>query len=442
MKMLRDESGNILVLTALSLIVLMSFLALAIDVGNLYYTQRQLQTMADSAAMAGALEYDACAGTKNCSVMQTAATTALTEGLTPTPAAPTLVTQCAAASGAAGQVFLTLNNGPCAVAGDPNAGAANYVEAVVSEKAPTYFAGLFGVATVQLSARAEAGQSLPSGPCMDVTGTSGQTLTLNSGAKITDAPGANCGVWDNSTASGTCTGGTPAVMADSGSTVNVGSFNIKGNDCSNGAFLNPSPTVGASAVPDPFAAEITAGTLTVPTQPGNSPTNSGTVNGTTTLQPGTYTGLNFNGSGYTVTMEPGLYYFTGSLNIGAQNLTGTGVTIYMESGALTMNSASQMTLSAPTSGPQAGMLIWEASNNTSSMILDSGSNSSWGGAIYVPDAQLTLNGGSTAAAYGMVVANSVMLNSTLTLACTSMPGGVCPGSGGASSGSATVALAE
>jgi uncharacterized membrane protein len=96
MKILREERGSVLILTALSMTMLLSFLALAIDIGNLYYRQRQLQTLADSAAMAGALEASACSGTKNCTVMQTAATTALTEGGGP---APTLFLQCAAASG-------------------------------------------------------------------------------------------------------------------------------------------------------------------------------------------------------------------------------------------------------------------------------------------------------------------------------------------------------
>ena len=298
MKICSDESGNILVLTALSLTVLMSFLALAIDAGNLYYTQRRLQTLADSAAMAGALEVSACSGTANCSVMQTAATSAITEGGN---ASPTLFTQCAAASGAAGQVLLTLNNGPCALGGDPNTGEINYVEAVVSEKAPTYFAGIFGVTTVQLSARAEAGKSLPASPCLVITGSSGQTLTLNSGASITDGTGSSCGLWVDSS-------GSPAVMENSGATVNVGSYNVKGGVTDNGGTYTPAPTTGSSAVPDPFAAEITAGTLTVPTQPANSTTNVGTVSAATTLQPGAYSGLNFNGSGYTVTLNPGLYY--------------------------------------------------------------------------------------------------------------------------------------
>jgi hypothetical protein len=126
----------------------------------------------------------------------------------------------------------------------------------------------------------------------------------------------------------------------------------------------------------------------------------------------------------------------GSVNIGAItiNQTGTGgVTIYMASGGLTMNSAANVNLTAPTSGQQAGMVIWQATGDTNAMILDSASNSNWNGAVYVPSAQLTLNGGSTATAYGMVVAQSVMLDSAISL-------GNC-GSGGGN-GSTTIALAE
>jgi uncharacterized membrane protein len=53
---LRDEGGSILVLAALGMTVLFGLAAVAIDVGNWYYTQRQLQSFADAAAMAGALE--------------------------------------------------------------------------------------------------------------------------------------------------------------------------------------------------------------------------------------------------------------------------------------------------------------------------------------------------------------------------------------------------
>ena len=430
-ELLKGERGTILTMTALSLTLLTSFLALAIDVGHLYYTQRQLQTLADSAAMAGALEASTC-GTPNCAVIQTAAATALTEGGSP---APTLFLQCAAASGTG--LLLTINNGPCALgSSDPNNLNANYVEAVVVEQVPTFFARIFGVSTVQISARAEAGKSTPASPCLNITGTSGQTLTLNSGASITDAGSSTCSVNVNSN-------GAPAAMENAGATVNVGAYTVHGTVWDNCGSYTPAPTTGSAVAPDPIAAEITAGTITAPTQPALSSTCCNPVSAATTLQPGYYSsGLNFNGSGYAVTLASGLYYFGGSMVVGGVNLTGSNVTLYFANGSLTMNSASTMTLTAPSTGSTAGMLIWQATTDSSPMILDSSSSSSWGGAIYLPDAQLTLNGGSTAVAYGMVESQSLMLNSAISLSCSSMPGGVCPGGSGAANGSAAIALAE
>jgi len=432
MRMLKDERGNILVLTALCMTMLLSFMAFAVDIGYLFIVHRQLQTLADSAAMAGALEAAACGVTTNCTVIQTAATTALTEGGSP---APTLFLQCATASGSG--LLLTINNGPCALgASDPNNLNANYVEAVVTKKVPTFFAGMFGVNTVQISARAEAGKASPPGACMEIMGTTGQTVTLNSGANITDGTGSNCGLNVNSSA-------TLAVMEDAGATVNLGTYTVHGSVLDNGGSYTPAPTTGAPTQPDPFLAEITAGTISTPTQPALSSSCCNPVSGATTLQPGYYSGgLNFNSSGYTVTLAPGLYYFNASMVVGGVNLTGSNVTIYFKNGSLTMNSASTMTLSAPSTGSTAGVLIWEDTTDSSPMILDSASTSSWKGAVYIPSAQLTLNGDSTGIAYGMIVAQSLMANSAISLSCSNMPGGVCPGGGGSSSGSATIALAE
>lgn len=453
MRMLKDEGGNVLVLTVLSFTLLISFLAFAIDVGNVYYAQRQVQTLADTAAIAGALETSAC-GAPRCGVMQTAVTTALTEGGNPTP---TLFQQCAAASGTG--LLLTLNNGPCALGtSDPNNGDTNYVEVVVTKQVTTFFAGIIGYPTFQISARAEAGHAVApagnSGPCMNLTGGGNQTLLLNSGATIKDATGSTCGLMVDSSASGTCAGGTPAVMANSGATVNVSSFNIVGKYCNNGASLNPVPTTGASAVADPFAAEIAAGTLSTPPKgdtqyqlPPNQSQYLSTVSGTTTLKPGYYPqGLNFNGSGYTVTLNPGVYYMDGNVMMGGVTINGSGVTIYMASGQLNMNSAATVNLTAPTSGPTAGLAIWQAASDNYQMNLDSAVNSSWGGAIYLPGAQLTLNSGSNVITYGMLVAQSLTVdsNSGILLSCASMPGGICPGGsgGGTANGATNVSLAE
>ena len=60
MRMLRDERGTLLAMAALSTTLMLSLMAFAVDLGNFYYTQRQLQTLADAAAMAGAQEVDTC----------------------------------------------------------------------------------------------------------------------------------------------------------------------------------------------------------------------------------------------------------------------------------------------------------------------------------------------------------------------------------------------
>jgi Flp pilus assembly protein TadG len=434
MRVLRDERGNILVLTAMSMAALVGIMALAIDIGNLYYTQRQLQTLADAAAIAGALEVTACSGSSNCAVMQAAAKSALTEGGSTTP---TVFQQCATASGSG--LLLTINNSPCALgASDPNNGNINYVEAVVTKNVPTYFGGYLGISTFKISARAEAGAATPvasgNGPCILTTG----TMTLQGGTGgITDAAGTTCGITVDSSSSS-------AVSSNSGK-VTVSYFDVVGKVQNSGATITPSPTTGVTAVADPFLAEINNGTLSTPAE-GTTQAVS-TVGGTTTLQPGYYpNGINFNGSGYTVTLDPGVYYMGGSLNIGDITVTGTGVTLYMANGTLQPNSSATVNLTAPTTGPTAGLVVWQPASNTSGMDLDTGSNLSFGGGIYLPGATLTLNSGSGVSAMGMIVAQSLILDSgaSITLSCSSMPGGVCPGggSGGKANGSTSIVLAE
>jgi hypothetical protein len=251
-------------------------------------------------------------------------------------------------------------------------------------------------------------------------------LTLNSGVGIKDAAGSNCGITVNSSA-------TNAVSANVCNTTIVGSFNVVGGvqeNCTNWG-ANSTPKTGATAAVDPFKS------LAVPAKGTTQASNNLSIGGATTLSPGYYSGgINFNSpnSGtYTVTLSPGVYYIDGGININSGvTVTGTGVTIYLASGSFNVNSGATLKLTAPSTGSTADMIIWQAKSDTSGMNLDSTSSDSWGGAVYVPGATLTLNSDSNAVAYGMVVANTVMLNSVITLSCGSMPGGSCPGGSGAS----------
>lgn len=437
LKDLRNERGSVLVLTALSFTMLVSFMAVAVDLGSMYSAQRKLQTLADAAAMAAALELPACGTTANCQIMQAAAGAAVTSDVTGNTLASTVPQSCsAAATGSGPGVTMTINNAPCLNAADPNLGVKTYVEVVLTQPHQTYFANIFNIPTVNISARAEAGYAVPSaggGPGMWPSGSSGQTLTLNSGANITDATG-TCGIQVNST-------GTPAVMEDSGATVNVGSYNVVGHVTNNGGSYSPTPTTGAPAIVDPFTAEVTANTLIAPT--AGTPISLQPLSAATTLpspgagQAATYAGFNMNGNGYTVTFQgPGIFVITGAIAVNSGiTLAVNNATLYFApGGSLTMNSNSNLIVTAPTTGPTAGLAIWQAAGNTNAMVLDSGTVSNISGGVYLPSSQLTLNGSSYIASYGTIVANTIMVNAKIALACS--------GGSGKANGSTTVALAE
>src|SRR5438552_16468968 len=55
-RIVHNESGQMLIMTALMLPVLLGFAALALDAGFAFETRKQIQTAADSAATAAAFE--------------------------------------------------------------------------------------------------------------------------------------------------------------------------------------------------------------------------------------------------------------------------------------------------------------------------------------------------------------------------------------------------
>ena len=62
MRILREEDGQTFVMTALCASVLIGFTGLALDVGIAYHAKRNLQTAADDAAIAAALNYQYVVG--------------------------------------------------------------------------------------------------------------------------------------------------------------------------------------------------------------------------------------------------------------------------------------------------------------------------------------------------------------------------------------------
>lgn len=431
MRLIRDERGQALMFAALCLFLVMGILALAIDVGYLRYQQQQLQTAADTAAMAGALEISTCGSSSNCSAMQTAAKSAVTENGFPTP---TLVTQCGSSSAAG--LILQVNNGPCALGSrDPNSGNAQYVEAVATNTSNTIFGAILGVRTVKLLARSEATPSGPGGCSNCCLYTDGLAFNASGNINMT------CGIFDNGN-----------LQTNNNDTVTTPTFSVAGswspNNCNGSCtFSDASPQTGIAHQADPLAS------LTAPPQPSTSSTNNQTPTSGTTLQPGYYpNGFNLNSS-VSVTMSPGLYYMGGSINVNSgATLTGSGVELFFANGSLQPNSGSTVQLTAPTTtsssiGTTAGMLVWEPSSNSTGMNMDAGSSSYIQGVLYLPNATLTLNSGTgvtvnSGAAYTAVDVNNLIINSSETFDIgnnySSLPGGTSPLKIGAAASSALV----
>lgn len=405
MKLLRNENGQALVVSALCLTALIGISGLAIDVGLVHYRKVQLQTAADAAAVAAGLELGNC-GKTVCANMQTAAAIALIEdGITASTITPT-ANKCNISTSTG--LAMVINVAPCVLGtSDPNSGNTNMVEVVLTQPQKTFFGTFLGLPTWNLAARAEAGEAYylttGGGNCIYT-----KSLAFNSSTgtfKLT-----NCGIYDNGN-----------LQTNNGDSVTATTFLYYGswspNNCNNTCVWTlgnsqSQPTHTNTAQSDPLAS------LTPPTKPANSTTAGNTTPNTgTTLQPGYYpNGVNLN-SNVSVTLSPGVYYMNGSINVNSgATLTGNGVTLYFTSGSLQMNSGSTAKLSAPatsTNGGNANMLVWHSTGNGSGMTIDTGSSSYFNGVIYLPSQTLTLNSGSGVNINGTATSTALDVNAMI-----------------------------
>ena len=155
-----NESGQVLVAAAVSLVVILGFLGISIDVGHRQLSKLRLQSATDTAATAAALEIRVCGSLVSCPAMQSAVQSAFIEN--GYPATPLLL-NCATSSA---DLTLVLNAPPCAMGTqDPNYGKRGYVEVQVAEQVPTYFMKMLGISQFNISARSEAARN-PGGACI------------------------------------------------------------------------------------------------------------------------------------------------------------------------------------------------------------------------------------------------------------------------------------
>jgi hypothetical protein len=365
MKRMKDESGQALIMVALSLTCILGFVGFATDVGVLLHAKRNLQIAADAAALAGANEIN-IDQTKIVSAGRAAsAQNGFPDGVNGTTVTPSYP----AADG-------------------PHAGNPGYVEAIVTQTQPTFFMRLFSFTSVPVSARAVAfnGASNGSGCLTTLNTTAPDAINLQGNFRV-DAPG--CQVIDNSSSS------SALDFTGSAGRLTAGSVSVVGGVAGFATDSTPRPVTGVPQVSDPLAnamTPLTAADWGACAAPPSGTSWAPNANGIICYS----SDISISNA---VTMSSGTYVFTGSLGLqGHGSLTGNGVTIYLAApnGNMNMGGAGNSSLSLTAgSARYPNTVIYEESGNTNPVDLQGTPISALSGIVYLPSAMLKLGGNGT-----------------------------------------------
>jgi hypothetical protein len=366
----KDSSGTVLMYTAAALAILLGMGGLAIDLGYWYWSQRDMQSAADSAAMSAALEI--ARGATPAEIEARARDSATLNGYQHGLAA-----------------LVTINRPPST---GFHAGDNNYIEAIVQQDQSGFVSSMVHSGDMTIAARAVA--TLAGAPscviALNPTADAALGISGNTDVEL------DCGAQANSSSA--------TAIDQTGGSANLTAENIQaagGYDCPN---CSPTPNGGMPPVEDPFAY------LDPPTVgPCDEP---GVVNlmssFTGTIPPGVYCGgIRINGA--TVEFETGLYIVDGvglqiSGNAVLTNEPG-GVTFFVPSTAtgqggsvIFIAGTASTTLSAPTTGAYDGILFYvdPATDPALNVTLIGGNDMALTGVIYAPSQHVDYSGNSNA----------------------------------------------
>jgi hypothetical protein len=398
------QSGFVLIVTSLAIVMMLGFLGLAVDVGFMQFQKRRIQSAADSAAQGGAFEV--LNHSNNTAIISAAKHDSALNGF----------------SDGVNGVTVTVNYPPASGA---YATQTNAVEAIVSQDTPTYFMSLFGFTSAPIAARAVA-RATSSSNCVYVLDTSSADALVaagNGNAQI------RCGVMVDSSNS-------KAAEASGNGCISAIAITIVGNynSSSNGCGLSPTPVTGAPTVSDPLAY------LTPPPVGACDHVNYNQSGGVVTLNPGVYCGgITISGTSSVLYLNPGTYVMNGGgFSVSSQaNIIGNGVTIYNTGSAsyayqpISITGGSTTVLTAPTTGSLAGILFFQdrsitTTSKTSVNTIAGGSSTTYTGGLYFPTSALNYSGNSlTNGGYTLIVAKTLSFTglSALNADYSTLPGG-------------------
>lgn len=273
-----------------------------------------------------------------------------------------------------------------------------------SAQVRTTFASLLGVSRIPLNMNASVTMPKQTADnCIWVLDdNANHALTFNAQATVS-AP--TCGIQVNSA-------NKHAASFSSNIDIDFASICVVGEGVTNNYGPIEGLQTSCAEKPDPFAATMPAVT------PGGCDYSSKNYNGgNITLHPGTYCGhMNLNNA-TNVTFMPGLYVLDGSKwNANGGTWAGDGVSFYFtdKQSGIQFNSAVTSSLTPPTSGPYAGLMMFEAPGLAkSNFVFNDSEDFRIEGLIYLPSRDAIYNSNSTWRARQMtMVFNTLKLNQT------------------------------
>jgi Flp pilus assembly protein TadG len=358
--------------------VVIGFTGLGVEVGSWYVYQRRLQNAADLSAVAGAVE------------VAYASEDADTETL-----ARTTVSEEVGRNGinVDGLGTLSVSTPP---ADGSHTGDTNAVEVILERQYNRNFSSVFATDPVTIHVRAVATTDYDGNHCVLALSKTADGAVTFSGSSIANL---GCGVASNSTSS-------TSVLSQGSASAHVSGVRASGGISNSGGLVSETaPHANANPVKDPYA-DLSAPTVSSCTFNNKKVT---TKPPTTTLSPGTYcNGLDI-GSHANVTLKPGTYVIADKdFSVGAgATITGAGVTIILTTrngtdySEIKFNGSATIDLSAPTTGPYAGILIFQDPNapvSTSSSYthkLNGDAGSKLVGVIHIPNQPVEMSGNAT-----------------------------------------------
>jgi hypothetical protein len=408
----KRRRGAVIVLVAICLTAMVAIVALAVDGGLLMDQRRRVQSAADAAALAAAIDlFNKWAANNGQDTNGTAKAGALS------------IAKANSYNNDGTTSTVTVNIPPKTSANYN--GLAGYAEVNITYNQQRGFSAIFGNGTIPITAHAvAAGQATPFEDGMLLLGKTGQTFKVVGNADVdvssgdihadtTDAAGAGFTGNATITAPGLELGGNPG-------------YSVSGGNVT----LNTTVTPNAPYEPDPFAY------LPPPSTSGMTTQSNGTLKITgknpVTLNPGLYIGgISISGQA-NVTLNPGIYYMQGGgfSDTGQGSLTGNGVMIYNDGGgAINIAGQGTVTLSPPTNLPSPnsmydGFTLFQNRTSTQTIQVTGNGGMNITGTFYAADALLKVTGnGSNNIIGSQYVSNSATItgNGTVDVSDKSAP---------------------